>query len=307
MSADLISRRVRIEFREYSSAWGTLRLITDAFDAEDFVPGPESEEGTARRALFNTYADAIDWQDYGQVARALRVFEEILSWVGGMTAESSDKAFKKLRRLLDYDGYVLDNGGRIRNSTHRRLAQLPLEHLRDAASIDEHLRRLDPSDPPLAISAAKSLIEATCKHVLEALDTSYEEKSDIPVLVKSVQKALKAHPDTVAPTAKGRDTIIRVLSNLSQVAIGIAELRNEYGTDHGRTRPSGGLGQRHAHLAAGVAHTYCCFLLETLADRQRSIEHDPRTTHSARPPPQLRPDPAPTTHRWIEARESPNA
>ena len=253
MSGDLISRRVRIEFRELSSAWGTLRLIADAFDAEEFAPGPESDEGTARRALFSAYADAIDWQDYGHVARALRVFEEILSWVDGVTAESRDKTSEKLRRLLDYDGYVLDDGGRIRRSAHRRLVELPLEHLRDAASIEEHLSRLDPNDPPLAISTAKSLIEATCKHVLEDLGTSYEEKSDIPALVKSVQKALKAHPDTVAPTAKGRDTIIRVLSNLSQVAIGIAELRNEYGTDHGRTRPSGGLGLRHAHLAAGCS------------------------------------------------------
>ena len=272
MSSDLIRRRVRIEFRELSSAWGTLRLITDAFDAEGFIPGPKSDEGTARRALFNAYADAIDWQDYGQVARALRVFEEILSWSDEATSESRDKASEKLRRLLDYDGYVLDEDGRIRRSAHRRLRELPLEHLRDAASIEEHLSRLDPNDPPLAISAAKSLIEATCKHVLEALGTSYEEKSGIPVLVKSAQKALKAHPDTIAPTAKGRDTIVRVLSNLSQVAIGIAELRNEYGTDHGRTRPSSGLGLRHAHLAAGAAHTYCYFLLETLADRQRSID-----------------------------------
>ena len=272
MSSDLIHRRVRIEFRELSSGWGTLRLISDAFDAEEFVPGSEPEEDTARRGLFNAYANAIDWQDYGQVSRALRVFEEILSWVGDVMPESREKALAKLRRLLDYDGYALDDDGRIRRASHRRLAELPLQHLRDAASIDEHLGRLDPSDPPLAISSAKSLIEATCKHVLEDLGTSYDTKSDIPALVKSVQKALKAHPDTVAPTAKGRETIVRVLSNLSQVAVGIAELRNEYGTDHGRTRPSGGLGPRHAHLAAGVAHTYCYFLLETLADRRRAID-----------------------------------
>lgn len=270
MASDLIHRRVRIEFRELCSAWGTLRLIADAFDAEGFVRGPESNEGTARRGLFSAYANAIDWQDHGQVSQALRVFEEILSWGEDVTPEYRDKALAKLRRLLDYDGYVLDDADRIRRAAHHRLSELPLEHLRDADSIEEHLSRLDPSDPPLAISAAKSLIEATCKHVLKALGTPYEEKSDIPALVKSVQKALKAHPDTVAPTARGRETIVRVLSNLSQVAVGIAELRNEYGTDHGRTRPSGGLGPRHAHLAAGVAHTYCYFLLETLDDRRRS-------------------------------------
>ena len=88
--------------------------------------------------------------------------------------------------------------------------------------------------------------------------------------MRSTQKALKVHPDTIAPTAKGQETIVRMLSNLSQVAIGIAELRNEYGPDHGRTRSSEGLTARHAHLAAGAAHTYCHFLLETLRDLRRS-------------------------------------
>ena len=67
-------------------------------------------------------------------------------------------------------------------------------------------------------------------------------------------------------------TTKRILSNLSQVAVGIAELRNECGLDHGRTTPTVGLGPRHAHLAVGAATTYCRMLLETLdARRSRAI------------------------------------
>ncbi len=94
------------------------------------------------------------------------------------------------------------------------------------------------------------------------------EKDDVPALVRAVQKALEVHPEVIAPTAKGRETIVRTLSNLSQLVTGLAELRNEYGPDHGRTRSSGGLGPRHAHLAVGSAQTYCRFLLETLRDRR---------------------------------------
>ena len=75
--------------------------------------------------------------------------------------------------------------------------------------------------------------------------------------------APKVHPDEIAPTAKGRETIVRTLSNLSQVAIGLAELRNEYGPDHGRTRRTSAMRPRHTHLAIGAAQTYCRFLLET--------------------------------------------
>ena len=252
-----------------SSGFGSLRLIDNAFEAEGFVPGSEPPEDKVfgqRRRLFASYTSAINWSDGDQVTRALRSFEEVLSWSEG----SADRAriLAKLRRLLEHDGYAIDDSGRIRPSDHPRLEALPLSHLGDPASIEEHAKRLDPDDPPLAISSAKSLIEATSKHVLDALGEPFDDKADIPVLVKSVQKALKAHPETIAPTAKGRDTIVRILSSLSQVATGIAALRNEYGTDHGRTRPSTGLGTRHARLAADAARTYCRFLLLTLEDRQ---------------------------------------
>ena len=192
MSPDQIHRRTRQEFREFASGWGVLRLIEDAFDAEGFEPNATSNQSGARRSLFDRYANAIDWQDHDQVQRAIRVFEEILTWEDDVPSEHREKAVAKIRRLLDQDGYVLDDEGRIREKHHPGSAGLPLEYLRDAES------------------------------------------------------------------------------NLSQLAVGIAELRNEYGTDHGRTRSSGGLGPRHARLAAGAAVTYCHFLLDRLEDRQRS-------------------------------------
>lgn len=151
------------------------------------------------------------------------------------------------------------------------MPDLPLEHLRDASAIIEHFERLERvggNDPALAISSAKALIEATTKHVLDELEEAYDERADVPALVRGVQTALKLHPTTIASTAKGGETIVRILSNLPQVAVGVAELRNEYGPDHGRTRSTAGLRPRHAHLAVGAATTYCRLLLETLADRR---------------------------------------
>ena len=81
----------------------------------------------------------------------------------------------------------------------------------------------------------------------------------------ATQKALRLHPATLAPTGRGSETVRRILSNLSQVAVGVAELRNEYGPDHGRTQVTV-LSPRHAHLAVGCASTYARMLLETLDD-----------------------------------------
>jgi hypothetical protein len=54
------------------------------------------------------------------------------------------------------------------------------------------------------------------------------------------------------------------------VAIGVAELRNRYGTGHGAAGQRVGLSNRHAHLAVNAAFTWCQLMLDTLAD-----EHAP--------------------------------
>lgn len=59
------------------------------------------------------------------------------------------------------------------------------------------------------------------------------------------------------------ETIRRLLSNLATITSGIAELRNSYGTGHGKAASSKGLGPRHAKLAVGAASTLAVFLAET--------------------------------------------
>lgn len=47
-----------------------------------------------------------------------------------------------LIRHLQRDGYVVDELGRIRGGSAAALAEIPLDHLRDASSIYEHLERI---------------------------------------------------------------------------------------------------------------------------------------------------------------------
>ena len=217
-----------------------------------------------RRGTFDRYTAAVDWTDATEVRRVLNVLETILHW-------TDDEDHKKLARHLSRDGWRIDSSGRIVGGAASSLAEIPLEALADASSIIEHLDRIAIStdaDPGLAISGAKAIIEATTKLVLLELGEDVDEKADVPALVKSAQKALSLHPDSLAPTKPGVEITKRILSNLSQLAIGVAELRNQYGPDHGRTTAVVGLRPRHAHLAVGAASTYCRLLLETLADRQ---------------------------------------
>jgi len=59
-----------------------------------------------------------------------------------------------------------------------------------------------------------------------------------------------------------------LLSNLGQVVIKLAELRNLYGTGHGKEKVKKGLNERHARLAVGAGITLSTFLLETFEYRR---------------------------------------
>lgn len=140
----------------------------------------------------------------------------------------------------------------------------------DAEYMSRQLARLEtaiPHDPDLAIGTAKELVETCCKTILEKQGKDTPKNADIPQLVKAVCKELKITPDDIPDSARAVDTIRRLLSNLATVTQGLAELRNEYGTGHGRKGGAKGLGPRHAKLAAGAATTLAIFLFETYQER----------------------------------------
>lgn len=70
-------------------------------------------------------------------------------------------------------------------------------------------------------------------------------------------------PEGVPNAARGADVIKRLLSNLSTIGHGLAELRGLYGTGRGKYGSTSGLTTRHAKLAVGAASTLAVFLFET--------------------------------------------
>jgi hypothetical protein len=119
------------------------------------------------------------------------------------------------------------------------------------------------SDPALAIGTAKELVETCCKTILHERGVMFSRSTDLPELAKMTIKELALTPSDIPDTAKAAETVKRLLSNLATITQGIAELRNQYGTGHGKAAGSKGLGPRHAKLAVGAASTLAVFLAET--------------------------------------------
>jgi hypothetical protein len=142
----------------------------------------------------------------------------------------------------------------------------------DPGYVSQQITRMDATvmnDPGLAIGTAKELVETCCKTILTDRGIAFSKGADIPELVKLTSKELELTPDDIQEKAKAADPIKRLLSNLATITHGIAELRNHYGTGHGKTAGAKGLQPRHAKLAVGAASTLAVFLAETHNERGR--------------------------------------
>jgi hypothetical protein len=119
------------------------------------------------------------------------------------------------------------------------------------------------SDPELAIGTAKELLETVCKSILTERTGSHDPAMELAALLKATTKQLKLAPDDVPDSTKGAESIRVLLNSLGTMAGRLAELRNLYGTGHGKAASARLLQGRHARLAVGAAATVATFLFET--------------------------------------------
>jgi len=140
----------------------------------------------------------------------------------------------------------------------------------DAGWMAREIRRMEAAieaDPGLAVGTAKELVESCCKTILARLSVEVTRSMDLPDLVRLVAKHLRLLPDDIADHAKGAKLIKVLLSNLTQIPLGLAELRGLYGSGHGRAGNYRGIEVRHARLAVGAAVTFIDFVTATYHQR----------------------------------------
>jgi hypothetical protein len=127
-------------------------------------------------------------------------------------------------------------------------------------------------DPEGAITAARSLLESVCKHILDEGgedDVPYGPSEDLPKLYRLVSEKL-----ALAPSQHTEEVFKRVLGGCSSVVEGLGSLRNKIGDAHGQGKRPVRVAPRHAHLAVNLAGTMAMFLIETWTARIRGRRSD---------------------------------
>ena len=121
-------------------------------------------------------------------------------------------------------------------------------------------RRLD--DPEGAITAARTLIETVCKHILDDAGVEYPDSADLPRLW-----AMSAEVTNLAPNQHQEEVFRAILGNCQSIVNNLSAIRNRVGDAHGQGRRRVRPKPRHAELAVNLAGTMAAFLVETWQER----------------------------------------
>lgn len=115
-----------------------------------------------------------------------------------------------------------------------------------------------------AITAARSLLETVCKHILDEAGISYEQHTTLPDLFRLTSSTLNLHPSQhVGHILK------RTLGGIVATVEGIGSLRNVLGDAHGRGAQGETPESRHAELAVTLSGAISTFLISSWESRSK--------------------------------------
>ena len=255
---------------------GTVLREIDALFCDNGVPlGPaqpdESDPGE-RRERMRRYLVSLDLNSSVDHAKLVGVYSDLLQDIARRTSGYGFDAdvlrdrwvltLKQAGFQIDLDTYVISDPSR---PAALGLTAEALTALTDPSAILDHLARLGDTvetDPRLAVSTAKTLIESTAKSVLTARGIAYTRSDKVPALVTRAQQSLALSAKGVSDEAPALRQILQSLVTLAQ---GVTEIRNQVGVDHGAESVPTWVRPRHARLVVGAAQVWCQLMLETLA------------------------------------------
>lgn len=189
---------------------------------------------------------------YVHTCRSLFQFWQFIKYEYSSYAERRDFIWESFRPMLEYAEY----GGRPADeSISYSLERLDAAHVHAVWSKALDRRETDPEG---AITAARTLLETVCKHILDGAGIIYQDGADLPKLFKATAEVLN-----LAPSQHTEQVFRQILGGCTSVVEGLGAMRNKLSDAHGKgslpVRPA----PRHAELAVNLAGSMAAFLVET--------------------------------------------
>ncbi len=279
LSISLVTRRniadwITVERVNWSGRLEEPNFLKRVFDL-DSMPSHDGRFRTASGDIWQHRVNNLDWDaDWvfsdsrfelmtGPCEVFFRFLCEMLHPVVRADVEEVERLKIAFNDLMRPNGVELFEQGRLSGrpvfgarfiTPHNSTVVIAVQSVTAALNADSVRQQTDrllvalDEDAELAIGTAKEFVETVCKTILEEKSIMPDPAWDFPKLVRQTMKELKLVPDQVAHTTRGAEVIRVLLMNLAAISNGMAEVRNLYGTGHGKAARTRGLQVRHARL-----------------------------------------------------------
>ena len=207
------------------------------------------------------------------------------------TREEQEQIVESLNPILERDGYALVPAKEVSGYPTYQVRESAAKKEQPAEkSISEILSSFDESgvhnawkkslerrelDPEGAITAARTLLETVCKHIIESAGEAYGKNDDLVKLYATMAECIK-----LAPSQHTEQIFKSILGNCQSVVGNLAAIRNRLGDAHGQGKLQVKPQARHAELAVNLAGSMAMFLVSTWNARNtqpssKSMESSP--------------------------------
>lgn len=174
--------------------------------------------------------------------------------------------YKKCREIINREKENLNENLEITEDIKQYMSSEYLDQQIDL------VRKMYDENPTEAIGKSKEILETVCKTILESHGETFSKSVSMSELIKSTLKILDIEKSTEKIDTDANKILKKILGSLNGMYSGIVELRNYYGSGHGRSASFIGLSKRHAKLAVGLSFTLARYLLETIEEKDKGKE-----------------------------------
>jgi hypothetical protein len=124
----------------------------------------------------------------------------------------------------------------------------------------------------LAIGTGKELLETACKSILKQRCITINKDWSLSQLFRETLKQFDFTPIGAEDPELAQRGIAALLSGVNSIVHGIGDLRNSYGSGHGKDADFKGIESKYASLFVGLVSQVVILLLETNGEQAELVE-----------------------------------
>lgn len=294
-----IFQTIKKENLSWSGELTDLDFLSRIYDLEA-MPSHDQRHQNAKWDIFtHTINWPGDWDDYWVFEdkrfnlmecsdeQLLRFLCEMIHPVVRTNAKERENLLNLFNQELNQEGYEIivtkSSFGNLHYEPKGLLTEIidSLNQLRDdkeylnSENVQRQVVRMMTNietDPELAIGTSKEFLETSLKTILAKLGVEYQSNSDLTKLAKQVFDEIRKDEST--DNIKLQTIRKKLEGSLLNLVQSIAELRNSYGTGHGKESGNSIIDSKHAALAVNASVTLVFFLRQFYYQKFNASHND---------------------------------